>query len=180
MSSARQRKNASPVLVALLYQLYQQTTQLPVKPPVTLFLIATMIYIHFSPLYAPDLDMIHRSLSHYVEIGDIRENCLAPEKVVRLFTFTGSLSMNRIIYSAFIHADDIHLYYNMLSFLWKGANLEVGMGSIEFSGLLLYSLLSSHVIMILLSYLLHEQGLGAYSGYQTCAVGFSAVLFALK
>ncbi|XP_076831961.1 rhomboid-related protein 4 isoform X2 [Brachyhypopomus gauderio] len=85
----------------------------------------------------------------------------------------------RLLLSPFHHADDWHLYFNMVSLLWKGVKLERRLGSPWFAYLLsVFSLLTGLV------YLLLEAGLSeltedpSYS--MQCAVGFSGVLFGLK
>lgn len=55
------------------------------------------------------------------------------------------------------------------------------MGSMPFFLLLLYSLVVSHCLLVGLSFALHSSGIESHvSGYNTCAVGFSAVIFSLK
>ena len=39
------------------------------------------------------------------------------------------LDMRRLLLASFFHLDDMHLYYNMVSLLWKGRDLEPRMGS---------------------------------------------------
>lgn len=67
----------------------------------------------------------------------------------------------------------------MLSLSYKGISLERSMGSTRFALLVVYSLLMSHSIAVILAAVLHSQHL-AWSGYNQCAVGFSAVLFCMK
>ena len=85
----------------------------------------------------------------------------------------------RIILSPFFHLDDMHLYYNMASFLLKSRSLESRLGS---AGLLylisVFSVLTSVMLLALdkcLATLLDDP-----SYLYTCAAGFSGVLFALK
>lgn len=37
---------------------------------------------------------------------------------------------SRVWLSAFVHGDELHLYWNMMSLLYKGVKLEIGMGSL--------------------------------------------------
>lgn len=37
---------------------------------------------------------------------------------------------SRVWLSAFVHGDELHLYWNMMSLLYKGVNLEMSMGSL--------------------------------------------------
>lgn len=84
----------------------------------------------------------------------------------------------RIFYGTFEHADSLHLYYNMVSFIWKGMVLENMLGSGQFLYIVsLFTVLCGGTL-VGLNYLL-----GAVvdsSFYYHCAVGFSGVIFALK
>jgi membrane associated rhomboid family serine protease len=184
-------QNISPILLSLGIELFNQWSQLRAKPPVTLFLLFVNIYVHVSAVNLP--------FFRY-EIGNINQNCLHPAKIVSSlhrcihgikpgileYIFTSSttapcseIAMNRLILSGFIHSDDVHLYYNMLSLSWKGINLESSLGSTKFAFIVIYALLVSHTIAVFLAFVLKELDIDA-SGYNTCAVGFSAVLFCLK
>lgn len=85
----------------------------------------------------------------------------------------------RLVLSALEHADDIHLYYNMLSFLAKGRTLEKHFGSPYFA-----YLLSVFTVLTSLTYVGLEVALTELFNdrqyYKTCAIGFSGVIFALK
>lgn len=106
--------------------------------------------------------------------GDaIGTNCISLDRVVSFYERSGgSIPWNRLLISQALHADDHHLYYNMLSFLYKGINLEQDMGSFAFFVLLVYSWLGSSAGYLMLSWLVGDG--------TTCAVGLSAVIFALK
>ncbi|KAG7471041.1 hypothetical protein MATL_G00120250 [Megalops atlanticus] len=85
----------------------------------------------------------------------------------------------RLLLSPLHHADDWHLYYNMVSLLWKGTRLERRLGGAWFAYILtVFSLLTGVVYLLLqwaLSELTHD-----FSYNMQCAVGFSGVLFGLK
>lgn len=80
--------------------------------------------------------------------------------------------------STFEHADDMHLYYNMISFLVKGRTLEYQYGTVNFGILLGILSAMTPCIYVLLA------KLGANfldkSIMSSCAIGFSGVIFALK
>ncbi|XP_072546776.1 rhomboid-related protein 4 isoform X2 [Salminus brasiliensis] len=85
----------------------------------------------------------------------------------------------RLLLSPFHHADDWHLYFNMVSFLWKGIKLERRLGGAWFAYLLsVFSLLTGLVYLLLEAGLSHLTDDPSYS--MQCAVGFSGVLFGLK
>ncbi|EWM29995.1 rhomboid domain-containing protein 1 [Nannochloropsis gaditana] len=86
---------------------------------------------------------------------------------------------SRIFLSALVHGDDVHLYYNMLSLLYKGATLERALGSLPFLRLVFFAWGVSHTLILLLATFLHSLSFPSSSFY-SCSVGFSAVLFALK
>ncbi|XP_065659649.1 rhomboid-related protein 4 isoform X1 [Hydra vulgaris] len=85
----------------------------------------------------------------------------------------------RLIYSSFYHLDDMHLYFNMVSFIWKGRNLERHMKRSQYLVLLaLFSVLTQVVMLLLNSILSFIFTNDVY--LHSCAAGFSAVIFALK
>jgi len=85
----------------------------------------------------------------------------------------------RIVFSSFFHLDDMHLYFNMASFIWKGMTLERKLKSRRFAIVLVVFSLLTQILMIGLNYLLYEVFSNSQYLY-TCAAGFSGVVFALK
>ena len=81
--------------------------------------------------------------------------------------------------ASFFHLDDMHLYFNMVSFIWKGRTLERRYGSRKFFIIVaMFALLSQFLLITLnrvLSVVLWDK-----SYLSSCAVGFSAVIFGLK
>ncbi|GAB5036244.1 rhomboid-related protein 4 [Nannochloropsis oceanica] len=90
--------------------------------------------------------------------------------------------LSRTYLSALVHGDDVHLYYNMLSLLYKGVTLERALGSPLFLRLVLFSWAVSHTLILLLASFLHTLPFipPSFTSFYTCSVGFSAVLFSLK
>ncbi|XP_070685897.1 rhomboid-related protein 4 [Pempheris klunzingeri] len=85
----------------------------------------------------------------------------------------------RLLLSPLHHVDDWHLYFNMVSFLWKGKRLEQRLGGPWFLYLLsVFSLLTGLVYLVLEATLTELTQDNSHS--MACAVGFSGVLFALK
>lgn len=160
------------MIIMMLIQIYQQLERLPVKPPVTIALLGANI----APYLLPNANV----LGYYLD--DVSANCLHPQKIVNSFLYRGEIQWNRVLLSGFMHAHDQHLYYNMLSLCWKGINLETTLGSDVFLMIAVYSLVVSHILVVLTSYCLVEYGnYNHYSAeYSTCMVGYSAVLFAFK
>ncbi|RYY82164.1 rhomboid family intramembrane serine protease, partial [archaeon] len=163
--------HVSPVVVSLLIQILSQLEKLPYKPPVTLGLLAMNIIAHIHP----DPYFLDYSLTN------VRQNCIWPSLIVSSLTNNHSILWNRIVLAGFMHADDMHLYYNMLSLLWKGVQLEQQFGSFQFGILVVYSLLASHILLVVMSYVVYAVTQNIHiSSYDSCAIGFSAVLFSLK
>mmetsp|Transcript_17409 Transcript_17409/g.50844 ORF Transcript_17409/g.50844 Transcript_17409/m.50844 type:complete len:309 (-) Transcript_17409:51-977(-) len=164
----RRESTASPFVLLLLGQLYQQVERLPVKPPVTLGLIMLNVICHVQPSAVPLLDI------------PLREICLQPSAILSSLSVSSvAPALVRLLGSAFIHGDDYHLYYNMASFLWKGSHLEHTLGSGPFFTLVFVLLVLSHSLAVLLGALLPPMPfLG--DPMHSCAVGFSGVIFALK
>lgn len=89
------------------------------------------------------------------------------------------MGFQRFFLSAFVHGDDMHLYYNMASFLIKGVSLELKIGWQAFGRLLAFSVVASQSLVFLLSWLLMKV-FDVAGPMNTCTIGFSGVLFALK
>ncbi|XP_071451655.1 rhomboid-related protein 4-like [Hetaerina americana] len=87
---------------------------------------------------------------------------------------------SRLFLSAVEHGSDMHLYYNMISFISKARGLEQDMfGSCNFAVFLLLMTLLCSVTYVALSAILFRV-LHDYAYMKTCAIGFSGVVFALK
>ena len=78
----------------------------------------------------------------------------------------------RLLLSAFYHGDEWHLYYNMISFLWKGISLERKYGSFYLAYLIGVFSVLVNVVEVGLN-MGAEQYLGWNSSLTECAVGFS-------
>lgn len=124
-------------------------------PPVTLLTIAlnVIIYLELFDFEFPSLNSV----------------CLSANEVIKFKHW------NRLILSPFFHADDWHLYYNMISFSIKGRSLERRFGSKYFFILLLIFTLSCNCMYVAVqlgaSYFLQTK-----SVLSNCAVGFSGML----
>ncbi|KAK8781711.1 hypothetical protein V5799_016946, partial [Amblyomma americanum] len=84
----------------------------------------------------------------------------------------------RIFYGAIEHADSLHLYYNMVSFIWKGMILEDKVGSVQFTFIVSFFTALCGAVLIVMNCVLGEVVDGSF--YYYCGVGFSGVIFALK
>ncbi|KAG6952534.1 hypothetical protein JG688_00013234 [Phytophthora aleatoria] len=144
--------------IALMLMLLRQIQQLERKPPVTLGLMALMYGLHFQKQQTPEL---------------FAPYSLCPDRVISHWDLT------RIVASGLIHVDDWHLYHNMISFLWKGYNLEYKLGSVRFLRTVGYLLLLCHVLVVVVALVL-ATGFQMPGPLHQCSVGFSGVLFALK
>jgi len=128
-------------------------------PPVTLVTILTQvgIFLHLLPLRLPSIQKI----------------CISPVSVWFYEDYT------RLIFAPLFHVSDWHLYYNMVSLLWKGSRLERRFGSVYYGYLLTVLTLLTSVTLVGLG-LAAERVTGDQDYLYTCAVGFSGTLFALK
>lgn len=122
------------------------------KPPVTIALVALNVFMFFSK-----------------DAPGIRSACLNPSAILGR-----RKEFRRIGLSAITHADEYHLYYNMASLIVKGSQLEPIYGSLQFLAVCIELTVTSSLLYVLAGYYLN---IGAWN---SCAVGFSAVLFGLK
>ena len=152
--------------IRLLLALVNQIMMMERKPPVTLALAAINVLAYLKPK-----DFLALSLL----IPSTRAGCLQPAKIL----FNGQ--WHRLFWSPFLHQDELHLYYNMASLLWKGSLLEPYMGSLAFAALVAELLLLTGLIYVGIASFAASAGIWfGRSAFNSCAVGFSGVLFGLK
>ena len=132
-------------------------------PPVTLISILLMVVCYIQP----NTNSMNRI--SWPNLGDV---CVSVGYTLH------RQQWKRILFSALFHADDMHLYFNMLSFLWKGKQLETKFGSNVYLLLLIALTVTTNLLYIVINILLAE--IVDYSYTYHCAVGFSGVVFALK
>eukprot|EP00897_Mesotaenium_endlicherianum_P000506 jgi/Mesen1/10456/ME000082S09963 len=157
----RRHGRGNPMVYIMAIQGLLKFVELRHKPPVTVALILANVAIYMR------LGVLNKLLP------STRQVCLNPQLVLQ------TMDLKRLMLSAFFHLDDTHLIYNMLSLLWKGAQLESILGGERFAATVGALLLLSHGSVICVAYGLSLLG-WHYSFYLECAVGFSAVLFAMK
>ncbi|KAM9274967.1 rhomboid-related protein 4 isoform 3-T4 [Cariama cristata] len=151
MQRRQGRVNAG--LLLLLYHISQVGLQN--IPSVTLGVLALNIFLFLNP------------------VRPLPEVCVSVNEVFY------RKNWQRLLLSPVHHADDWHLYYNMISMLWKGIMLEKKLKSIWFAYIIaVFSVLIGVVYMVLEFMLMKILDDPSYE--MICAVGFSGVLFALK
>ncbi|CAF1053357.1 unnamed protein product [Rotaria sordida] len=153
-----QQTNRSYYGIILLLAELSRSSHLP---PITLIIIILNVLIYFDifPLFglSNNLQSVCVSTHAVLDQGDYMRILLAP----------------------FFHGDDMHLYYNMASFLYKGQQLETLFGGRYFALLVTILTISSSLMLVILGQL--ASSLFDNPEYLfTCAIGFSAVIFALK
>ena len=151
------------MLMSLLVQVFRRINALEKKPPVTIFLLI----VNCVNWYAPDVVDILPSVS---------EACLRPERLYRGESWVFLFNPVRMIFSAFLHGSEYHLYHNMLSLLNKGIQLELRHKPGNFAFMTAFLLFSSNSLYIVCAHL-GEVFLGLRP---SCAIGFSGVLFGYK
>uniref|UniRef100_M4B4F3 Peptidase S54 rhomboid domain-containing protein n=1 Tax=Hyaloperonospora arabidopsidis (strain Emoy2) TaxID=559515 RepID=M4B4F3_HYAAE len=93
---------------------------------------------------------------------------LCPGKVV------ANKSFGAVFIAPFIHVEDLHLYQSLVSFLWKGYQLEGRLGSIGFCVLLIYLIVLSQAFILVGAHLI------SWGAMYECFTGLSGVLIAMK
>ncbi|KAL8209885.1 hypothetical protein R6Q57_006617 [Mikania cordata] len=156
------RRNISNGMIPLmLLQAANEYRRLDRKPPVTAALLAANTLIYLRPAF----------LHHVIPpIDDVWFNA---------YLILKHYDLKRLFLSAFYHLGESHLFYNMMSLLWKGIQLENSMGSSEFASMIAALLgLSQGITLLLAKSLVFFNYTRPY--YHEHAVGFSGVLFAMK
>ncbi|XP_071798252.1 rhomboid-related protein 4-like [Asterias amurensis] len=134
-------------------------------PPTTLGTIAINVAIY--------LKVLNPYIKMYLRNPGIRNVCVSTYSVWYQGDWT------RLALAAWFHLDDWHLYYNMVSFLWKGISLERRFGTLYFAYLIAVFSLLTNATMVGLNFALAE-AMEDESYVVSCAAGFSGVIFALK
>ena len=151
----RGQRDRSGLAMSLLISLLQQVSALEHKPPATMLLLAVNVAVFFAHL------------------TDVRGACIMPSVMVG----DPGEFVWRTCAAAFTHADEVHLYYNMSSLIFKGYHLE---RRGRYSSRQLLFLVLELVMTSSLLYCLLAAAVPFLDLYGSCAVGFSAVLFGLK
>ena len=126
-------------------------------PPVTLAAIALQVCIF---------------LGVFVPPGFHHPTCISVESILYYEDY------RLLIVSALVHASDFHLYYNMVSLISKGMDVEKRVGSIRYAIMLLLFTITTSCVYVALAKIAADQFDRSY--LRQCALGFSGVLFALK
>ncbi|ETO31852.1 hypothetical protein RFI_05265 [Reticulomyxa filosa] len=154
MPRSDRRRDTLPLLL-LLSQLRE--IGLDNVPPVTLLIFVVNVAVHL----------------FVYEIG-LDEVCLIPVLVFNYHEYI------RIFLSPFFHGDNWHLYYNMVSLLWKGKQLEESpMGSNRFLFFVLIAIPATSILHLAIAQMA-SSFFGADQYVHQCCVGFSGILFAMK
>ena len=116
----------------------------------------------------------------FLELGNVYRWFPSPSHVcISAFNILDRQEWKRMILGSLYHADDFHLYYNMVSFLWKGRQLERRFGSVYFGFLLVIFTVLTSIVYVAINVIMSEV-FDDRSYRMQCAVGFSGVIFALK
>lgn len=127
-------------------------------PPATLITIIVQVLLYIGFIEVP---------------WNAEDACISAVKVFKYRDWRSFFVSN------FEHGSDMHLYYNMISLILKGYYLEPMYGTMNFAVLLAILSLGCSAMYASLGYGL-MQVTGDFGYYTQCAIGFSAVLFALK
>lgn len=146
-------------------------------PPITLSFVAGQVFLLYLGTkynlnlfcHESQVKCIFQTLLYLGIINapwGLSDICISADKVL------GKKEWRRLFFSSLEHGDDMHLYYNMASFLIKGRTLEKKYGSINFGILLILLMLMSNVIYIVIGKVFADI-LFDESIRLSCAVGFS-------
>lgn len=143
-------------ILLLLYQIL--SLGIDIIPPGTLglILIQTVLYLNI-----------------FAKPWDTLDVCISAHTIVN------NKEYKRLVLSALEHGDDMHLYYNMVSLIVKGRQLERNFGIVQYLVLVCFLIVATSGCYVLLSALTFAISDDASNMHQ-CAIGFSAVLFAMK
>ena len=155
------------LLGLLALHLGRRLAELPgPRPAAALGLLGACVLAHWGPA----LGLVPPGA-----VPAVRAGCLRPGAV----RAGAPLPWRRLLWAPFLHANDLHLYHNMLSLLHKGFGLELALGSARFAALCVYLLAATQALHV--GAARAAGALGVLPGERrACVVGFSGVLFGLK
>ena len=166
------------LLLVMFARLHDEYKRLPIRPgSVTTTLLLAMIAIHLFPeLLPPVIDCCISSSAVWRALRPAASSAWSWLFEQRSTFDRASEVARRLTLSTLLHADDVHLYYNLVSLIWKGGMLEGRMGSETFCAFVLYAVVASGTIAVGLGIAAEVLELGTLH----CAVGFSGVLYAMS
>lgn len=151
MQRRQGRVNAG--LLLLLYQISQVGLQN--IPSVTLAVLILNVFFFLNPM------------------RPLHEACISVKEAFY------RQNWQRLLLSPVHHVDDWHLYYNMVSMLWKGIMLERKLGSVWFAYIIAVFSVLTGIVYVLLEFMLVKI-LNDPSYEMNCGVGFSGKLVQFK
>jgi len=155
------RRGAVPGLAIWLLLIQMMRVGFDRIPPVTLVTIIGQVLIHLRHTVG-----LLRQIKLPLSIGDV---CVSA-----LHTWYRD-DWRRLILAAFYHADDMHLYFNMTSLLWKGLRLEKRYGSAHFGCMIAVFAALVNILLVAFNMVAeHVTHDGSYIAQ--CAVGFSGIV----
>jgi len=122
-------------LIPLLHEAQRHLTV--ARTPVTLALLAVQVALHYRGALLPGLELLPNFA--------LRDVCILPARWWEL---------RRLALAPLLHVDDVHLYYNMMSAISKGAALEPVLGPERFGCLVVGLGLAAGVIHVALAFAL--------------------------
>jgi rhomboid domain-containing protein 1 len=171
MFSNRRRGRGGFPLFLLAFQVLRALSGGNELFPVTLALIIGNVAAFIQPSFGGQ--RYSRYSSANFNWPDIEDICISAGDVWYKHQW------KRLVLSPFFHLDEWHIYYNMISLLWKGISLERHFGSAYFLYMTSVFSVLTGVVYCGLQFLLSEY-FGSSSYVWQCAAGFSGVLFAFK
>ncbi|XP_072035090.1 rhomboid-related protein 4-like [Amphiura filiformis] len=147
-------------------------------------LMAQIMQVGFNHIPPTTLATIGLNVAIYLKVlNPFFQKYLRPAKITNICVSTYSVwykqDWQRLLFAAWFHLDDWHLYYNMVSFLWKGRGLEGAFGTAYFAYLIVVFSVLTNIVMVGVNIAAAEL-LGDQTYITTCAAGFSGVFFTLK
>ncbi|KNC81977.1 hypothetical protein SARC_05726 [Sphaeroforma arctica JP610] len=132
-------------------------------PPATLSLLSGMVFVFLNPVNW-----------HMHSPG---QACLSATRILH----NPAHNAYRGVTHAFYHASDFHLYYNMVSLIHKGMQLEPRLGMQLYVGVLgAIVVIESLIYVFVVETLMMVFGRHAPMVGSDCSLGFSGVLFGMK
>lgn len=113
-----------------------------------------------------------RSVRKFQSYTNVGVACLRPSRI------SDGKELYRLVSSAFIHLNEVHLLHNMISLLQKGVALEARMGAPAYAFLVLFLATVSHALYVVFAVCMSRAG-RSNRWLHSSVAGFSGVLFGM-
>lgn len=137
-------------------------------------------FSNFQNLFSPFLLLVATQIILFFGIGPpflvsetVQDVLISPNSVIY------ERQYSRLFFGQMEHASDFHLYYNVMSLIWKGYYIERTVGFRRYSAMMIVFILACGLGTVYTNYFIYLVT-SKQNYYSDGVIGFSSVIFAMK